>query len=61
MDKDEEVLGASGETASNLVHPPLLMQTLCDNGFQSRIQEETAQSMFDRLSRLFEESDVTNN
>lgn len=57
--KPEEVQEASGETASNLVHPPLSIQTLYDNEFQNRYQGETAQSMFERLSRLFEESDVS--
>ncbi|XP_060872898.1 E3 ubiquitin-protein ligase TRIM37-like isoform X3 [Metopolophium dirhodum] len=55
--KDQEVQGASCETASNRVHPPLSIQTLYDNEFQNRFQGETAQSMFERLSRLFEESD----
>ncbi|KAL4091039.1 hypothetical protein QTP88_025780 [Uroleucon formosanum] len=53
----QEVQGASCETASNMVHPPLSIQTLYDNEFQNRFQGETAQSMFERLSRLFEESD----
>lgn len=43
-----------------MVHPPLSIQTLYDNEFQNRFQGETAQSMFERLSRLFEESDVNN-
>ncbi|XP_003245868.1 E3 ubiquitin-protein ligase TRIM37 isoform X2 [Acyrthosiphon pisum] len=55
--KDQEVQAASCETASNMVHPPLSIQTLYDNEFQNRFQGETAQSMFERLSRLFEESD----
>ncbi|KAL5233216.1 hypothetical protein ACI65C_000626 [Semiaphis heraclei] len=55
--KDQEVQGASCETVSNMVHPPLSIQTLYDNEFQNRFQGETAQSMFERLSRLFEESD----
>lgn len=41
-----------------MIHPPLSIQTLYDNEFQNRFQGETAQSMFERLSRLFEESDV---
>lgn len=56
--KDQDVQGISGETASNLVHPPPSIQTLYDNEFQNRFQGETAQSMFERLSRLFEESEV---
>lgn len=55
----EEVQETSGETVSSLVHPPLPTQTLYDNEFQNRYQGETAQSMFERLSRLFEESDVS--
>ncbi|XP_025411276.1 E3 ubiquitin-protein ligase TRIM37-like isoform X2 [Sipha flava] len=55
--KSEDIQEISGETASNLVHPPLSIQTLYDNEFQNRYQGETAQSMFERLSRLFEESD----
>jgi hypothetical protein len=58
--KSEDIQEISGETASNLVHPPLSIQTLYDNEFQNRYQGETAQSMFERLSRLFEESDVSN-
>lgn len=41
-----------------MTHPPISIQTLYDNEFQNRFQGETAQSMFERLSRLFEESDV---
>lgn len=58
--KDHEVQGTSGETASNLLLLPFSVQTLYDNEFQSRFQGETAQTMFERLSRLFEESDVNN-
>lgn len=56
--KDHKVLGTSDETASNLIHPPLSIQNLYDDKFKNRFQGETAQSMFERLSRLFEESDV---
>lgn len=56
--KNQEDQGTSGGTASNLVHLPLSIQTLYDNEFQNRFQGETAQSMFERLSRLFEETDV---
>lgn len=51
---------ASGETTTNLIHLPHSIQTLYDNEFQNRFQGETAQSMFERLSRIFEESDVNN-
>ncbi|VVC25902.1 Hypothetical protein CINCED_3A003233 [Cinara cedri] len=60
LNRSQEVQGASGETASNLIHPPLSVQALYDNEFQNRFQGETAQSMFERLSRLFQESDNTN-
>lgn len=58
--KDLEVQETSGETTTNLIHLPLSIQTLYDNEFQNRFQGETAQSMFERLSRIFEESDVIN-
>jgi len=58
--KDQEVQGICSEATSNMVHPPLMIQTLYDNEFQNRFQGETAQSMFERLSRLFEESNVIN-
>lgn len=48
----------SGEVATNLVHPPLSIQTLYDNDFQDRFQDEPAQFMFERLNRLLKDSDV---
>lgn len=56
--RDQEFHVVSVENASNLVHPPISVHSLYDNEFQSRFQGETAQSMFERLSRLFQESDV---
>jgi len=49
----------SSENASKpLLQPSLSLQTMNDNEFQNRFQDETAQSMLERLSRIFEETDV---
>ncbi|XP_050534361.1 E3 ubiquitin-protein ligase TRIM37-like isoform X2 [Daktulosphaira vitifoliae] len=44
--------------SNNLVHPPINVQTLFDGETSNRFQGETAQLMFERLSRLFQETEV---